>query len=133
LIRVHGEYMARLAATPSDGELAKLARSRLLQLADDVRRSWRSDLAAAGDDALAERALMDRHVERSLKLVEAVATASGCESGSRMPRCRWCSSCGAWKGHRPNWSATGWRRAGWRSPPDRPNKQLPLRLCCSKR
>ena len=48
LIRVHGEYTERLAATPADGELAQLARGRLLQLADDVRRSWRTDLAATG-------------------------------------------------------------------------------------
>jgi len=69
---VHGEYTERLAEAPSDGQLARLARARLLQLAEDVRRSWRSDLDAAGDAPVAERAVMDRHVERSLKAVEAV-------------------------------------------------------------
>ncbi len=83
LIRVHGEYMERLAVTPADGELAKLARTRLLQLADDVRRSWRGDLAAAGDGALAERAPMDRHVERSLKAVEAVVAEVARPAGDR--------------------------------------------------
>src|SRR6266700_3886606 len=48
LMRVHGEYFERLAAAPSDGELAQLARARLAQLTDDVRRSWLADLAATG-------------------------------------------------------------------------------------
>src|SRR5437667_11202684 len=62
LIRVHGEYTERLAAAPSDGELARLARARLVQLADDVRRAWLADLAAA--EPAPEQSLLDRHVAR---------------------------------------------------------------------
>ncbi len=72
LIRVHGEYIERLAAAPSDGELAQLARARLAQLTDDVRRAWLADLAAAGDDALAESQVLDRHVAKALKALDAV-------------------------------------------------------------
>jgi len=83
LIRVHGEYTERLAAAPADGELAQLARARLLQLAEDVRRSWRSDLAAAGDASVAEHAVMDRHVERSLKAIESVVAEVTRPAGDR--------------------------------------------------
>ncbi len=72
LIRVHGEYFERLAAAPSDGELAQLARARLAQLTDDVRRAWLADLAATGDDALAESQVLDRHVAKALKALDAV-------------------------------------------------------------
>ena len=80
---MHGEYTERLAAAPADGELAQLARARLLQLAEDVRRSWRSDLAAAGDASVAEHAVMDRHVERSLKAIESVAAEVTRPAGDR--------------------------------------------------
>src|SRR5690348_7689355 len=70
LLRVHGELSQRLAAAPADGELAVSARDRLRQLSADVRAAWRSDLAAAGAGAGA--AVLDRHVERTLRLVESV-------------------------------------------------------------
>jgi hypothetical protein len=69
-IRVHGEYVGRLAAAPADGELAQAAKARLLALSHDVRAAWRSDLAAAGAGSGA--AVLDRHVERTLRAVESV-------------------------------------------------------------
>jgi len=68
LIRVHAEYLERLAAAPADGELAQQARSRLLQLTADVRRSWRADRAAGGKGL----EVLDRHVERTLRALESV-------------------------------------------------------------
>lgn len=81
LIRVHGEYMERLAAAPSDGELAQLARARLTQLSEDVRRAWLADLAAA--EPAPEQALLDRHVMRSLKAIDSVLAELTRPAGDR--------------------------------------------------
>jgi hypothetical protein len=85
LIRVHGEYMERLAASPSDGELALMARARLRQLTDDVRRAWLSDLARADADgvAVAERPVVERHVERGLRAIESVVAEEARPAGDR--------------------------------------------------
>jgi hypothetical protein len=81
LIRVHGEYMERLAAAPSDGELAQLARARLAQLTDDVRRAWLADLAAA--EPAPEQSLLDRHVARSVKAIDSVLAELTRPAGDR--------------------------------------------------
>ena len=81
LIRVHGEYMERLTAAPSDGELAQLARARLTQLSEDVRRAWLSDLAAA--EPAPEQALLDRHVRRSLKAIDSLLAELTRPAGDR--------------------------------------------------
>ncbi|TMF89724.1 MAG: hypothetical protein E6I08_04445 [Chloroflexi bacterium] len=70
LIRVHTDYVERLAAAPADGELARSARARLLGLSQDVRGAWRADLTGAGGAPGA--AVLDRHVERTLRLLESV-------------------------------------------------------------
>lgn len=70
LIRVHAEYVDRLAGAPADGELAQAARLRLLGLSRDLREAWASDLAA--DGAGSGAAVLDRHVQRTLRAVEAV-------------------------------------------------------------
>jgi hypothetical protein len=81
LIRVHGEYMERLAAAPADGELARLARARLTQLSEDVRRAWLADLAAA--EPAPEQALLDRHVTRSVKAIDSVLAELTRPAGDR--------------------------------------------------
>ena len=81
LIRVHAEYMERLAAAPSDGQLAQLARARLGQLADDARRAWLADLSAA--EAAPGQALLDRHVTRSIKAIESVLAELSRPAGDR--------------------------------------------------
>jgi hypothetical protein len=81
LIRVHGEYMERLAAAPSDGELAQLARARLARLTDDVRRAWLADLAAA--EPAPEQSLLDRHVTRSVKAIDSVLAELTRPAGDR--------------------------------------------------
>jgi hypothetical protein len=73
--------MERLAASPSDGELARLARTRLAQLTDDVRRAWLADLSAAAPAP--EQTLLDRHVTRSLKAIESVLAELTRPAGDR--------------------------------------------------
>ena len=81
LIRVHGEYMERLAAAPSDGQLAQLARARLGQLADDARRAWLADLSAS--ESAPGQALLDRHVMRSIKAIDSVLAELSRPAGDR--------------------------------------------------
>ncbi|HEX6348683.1 MAG TPA: hypothetical protein VF160_04755 [Candidatus Dormibacteraeota bacterium] len=72
LIRLEAEYLERLAAEPADGELALAARARLAQLVADVRGSWRDDLAGGRPALDGGAAVLDRHVERTLRVLESV-------------------------------------------------------------
>lgn len=71
LIRQHAALLDRLAEDPADVDLARSSAQRLAGLIGDVREAWQADLASARPSA--ELAVLDGHVRRSLKGMQAAA------------------------------------------------------------
>ncbi len=77
LIRQHALLIERLASERGDPEAAAAVEGRLRALLADVRAAWSADLGLAAGDARAELPLLDGHVRRSLKALEAAIVELG--------------------------------------------------------
>lgn len=84
LLRQHGEAVDRLRAGPGDVEVASAVRRRLLDLVTDVRDAWSAD---ARTTSVAELAVFDSHVRRSLRALE--ATVAEYDRAPSDERLRW--------------------------------------------
>jgi hypothetical protein len=77
VLRVHDELLERLQAEvggPDAQAAAQAGSRRLLELLRGVRSAWEVDVAEASG---ADLALLDAHVRRSLRSLEAAAAALG--------------------------------------------------------
>jgi hypothetical protein len=85
LIRQHAVLIERLASERGDPEAAAAAERRLRGLLADVRAAWSADLgAAAARDMHGELPLLDGHVSRSLKTLEAAIVVLGSRPGLQL-------------------------------------------------
>jgi hypothetical protein len=76
LLRVYIEYSGRLADSPGDTRLALAARSKLLQLAEQLHDAWAEDSATVAVPALR------RHVTRTLAAVDSAIASVGLPSSN---------------------------------------------------
>lgn len=77
LIRQHAAAIDRLRSTPGDPDLAAAVERRLRGLLADVRAAWADDLALAAKSSQAELPVLEAHVGRSLRLLEAAIVELG--------------------------------------------------------
>lgn len=85
LIRQHALAVEALSGQPLEPAVTGAAERRLRALLTDVRTAWAADLAvAATSEPTGELALLDGHVDRSLKAVEAAIGGLG-RPGSQLP------------------------------------------------
>lgn len=77
LIRQHGVLIERLALEQGDAEAAAAVERRLRALLADVRAAWSADLGVAAGELNGELPLLDGHVRRSLKALEAAIVVLG--------------------------------------------------------